>query len=134
MAILFNFNITAVLLKFELVNQPLSWGLSPVFRIRAVRDFGDVKSGDYGGLVASEDNLSHDGQAWVYDEAVVDDCAGVSGDAQVRNKARILNRAEVTGRAVISGNAWIFWDACVSGDARISGWAHVWVFLKLCVR
>ena len=40
-----------------------------LWRIRACKDFGDVKKGDYGGLVESEDNLSQYGECWIYEGA-----------------------------------------------------------------
>lgn len=40
-------------------------------RICALRSFDDVKSGDLGGYIESEANLSHDGDAWVDDNAWV---------------------------------------------------------------
>jgi len=42
-----------------------------MWRIRACKDFGDVKRGDFGGLVQSEDNLSQYGECWIYDGAQV---------------------------------------------------------------
>lgn len=36
-----------------------------LYRIEALKDFGDVKAGDLGGYIESEDNLSRDGNAWV---------------------------------------------------------------------
>ncbi|MGN6746796.1 hypothetical protein, partial [Neisseria sp. P0024.S002] len=42
-----------------------------LYRIRALKDFYVVKAGDLGGYVESEDNLSHEGYAWIYDEAKV---------------------------------------------------------------
>jgi len=38
-------------------------------RIRAVTAFGVVKAGDIGGWIEKEENLSHDGSAWVYGDA-----------------------------------------------------------------
>lgn len=38
-------------------------------RIKALRDFGDVKAGDLGGFIEKESNLSHDGNAWVFGDA-----------------------------------------------------------------
>ena len=42
-----------------------------MWRIRACKDFGNVKRGDFGGLVQSEDNLSQYGECWIYDGAQV---------------------------------------------------------------
>ena len=40
-----------------------------LWRIQACKNFGGVKKGDFGGLIASEKNLSHDGNCWVYNNA-----------------------------------------------------------------
>lgn len=36
-----------------------------VFRIKALKDFGEIKAGEIGGLIEQEENLSQDGNAWV---------------------------------------------------------------------
>lgn len=50
-------------------------------RIRAVRDFGTVKAGDLGGWLEKEENLSHDGEAWVGGEAWVTGAALLTKEA-----------------------------------------------------
>ena len=55
-----------------------------VHRIKALRDFGHVKKGNLGGWIESEDNLSHDGNCWVFDEA------GVYGNARVCEKLKYM--------------------------------------------
>jgi hypothetical protein len=58
--------------KYELLAEDcLIAGDRTVYRIRALRDFGDVRHGDLGGYIESEDNLCHAGDAWVYDAAQV---------------------------------------------------------------
>ena len=54
-----------------------------LFRIYALTDFDKVKTGDLGGYIHSERNLSHDGTAWIGDNAKVCGGAQVSGAAQV---------------------------------------------------
>ncbi|HEM5313507.1 TPA: polymer-forming cytoskeletal protein, partial [Streptococcus suis] len=58
--------------KYELVlDDTISfWGWK-LFRIRALISFGSVEAGDLGGYIEKEDNLSHDGNAWVYGDAKV---------------------------------------------------------------
>ena len=58
-------------------------------RIVALKSFGDVKEGDVGGFVASEANLSQEGNCWVYDNAKVSENAVVSGNAKVYGNARV---------------------------------------------
>ena len=52
-------------------------------RIRAIKDFGDVKAGDIGGWIEKEENLSHKDSAWVYGNARAFGSAQVYGDAWV---------------------------------------------------
>ena len=65
-------------------------------RIRAIADFGTVKVGDLGGWIEKEENLSHEGNAWV------------RGDAKVYGNAVVYGDAEVYGNAWVCGNAEIF--------------------------
>ncbi|WP_343358277.1 hypothetical protein AAJP84_00780 [Bartonella schoenbuchensis] len=54
-------------------------------RIRALRDFSDIKAGDLGGFIETEDNLSHEGDCWVYDGSYVSGNAMVSGDEKIKD-------------------------------------------------
>ena len=49
----------------------------------ACKDFSDVKKGNLGGFVNSEENLSHDGNCWVYGNARVYGNAKVHGGVKV---------------------------------------------------
>ena len=58
--------------KFELTSEFVTniFG-TKLFRIKALISFGNVNSGDLGGYVEKEENLQHDGDAWVYGNARV---------------------------------------------------------------
>lgn len=58
-----------------------------MYRIKAIRDFGYIQTGDIGGYIESEKNLSHDDNAEVYDNANVCGNAKVCGDAKVCDNA-----------------------------------------------
>jgi hypothetical protein len=92
-----------------------------VYRIRAMRDFGKIKAGDLGGYIERESNLSHQGTAWIADNAKVFDWAVVSDDAQIRDNAAVYAFAQVSGRALVYGDAEVLDDARVYGDARVGG-------------
>jgi len=83
-------------------------------RIRAVRDFAGVHSGDIGGWIESEENLSHADNAWVSGDAWVYDNARVSGDALVYGDAKVYGDAQVYGGAwphspfFVQGTRWSF--------------------------
>ena len=53
-----------------------------LYRIVALADFGIVTTGDQGGYIESEKNLSQYGNAWVYGNARVYDYAEVYGNAK----------------------------------------------------
>ena len=59
-------------------------------RIRATVSFGFVKIGDLGGWIEKEENLSHEGKAWVWGNAKVWGNAEVCGDAEVFSASHVL--------------------------------------------
>ena len=103
--------------KYELTtNTKMRFGRK-LFQIKALVSFGDVAAGDLGGYIEKEENLSHDGDAWVYDRALIFGDARVSGDARVYGDARVSGDAWVYGDARVYGDAWVHGDARVSGNA-----------------
>ena len=104
--------------KYELVdvNDP-----NGHFRIRALRSFGNVKVGDLGGFVQSEDNLSHEGNCWIYDDARVYENAIVYENAQVYRNARVYGNAIVYENAQVYGTTLVYENAQVYGDAQVYG-------------
>lgn len=101
--------------KYELIPSDIE-GL---FRIKALKDFNDVKKGDIGGYVECEDNLSQLGDCWIYDNAVVRDNAQVYGAAEVCCDAIICDNAVVSDYAQVSGNAIVRDNARVLVNARV---------------
>ena len=105
-----------------------------LLRIIAARDIPirDVKTGDKGGLIEKEANLSQEGDAWVYRGAQVYGEARVSGEARISGKARVYGQARVYGESRISGKARISGEARVYGGAQVFDEAQVygeaWVY------
>ena len=73
-----------------------------LYRIKALRDFGNVEKGDLGGYIESENNLSHYGNAMVFDNAMV------CGDAMVYGNARVCGDAviKLTEDYIVFKNNW----------------------------
>lgn len=142
--------------KYELADETKKiWGRKTLHRIRALRDFGDVKAGQLGGWIESENNLSHGGAAWVadeamvydhatifdsamikdgaiacessviYDEAVVCDHAHVGGTTEVKETAKIFEHASVSGYMLIRDNAEIGGNAMICGCGTIGKDARI---------
>ena len=100
-------------------------GTVTLHRIKASTTFGDIESGDIGGWIEKEENLSHDGNAWVAGDAWVSGDARVYGKAWVAGNARVSDHAQVSGKAWVADNAWVFGDAQVSGEAWVRDHAQV---------
>ena len=81
--------------KYVLTDETIEVNGKTLHRIKAVKDFSDVKSGDLGGFVESKKNLDSDGNAWVY------------------------------GNARVTGDAWVYGNARVTGDAWVYAYTRV---------
>ena len=99
--------------KYKLTDEPIYKLGIKLYRIEALKDFGDVKKGDIGGYVESEKNLSQEGNCWISGNAIVSENAIVSGNAIVSENARVFGNANIRGNAKISGNAYIFGNALI---------------------
>ena len=77
-------------------------------RIKATVEFGFVKVGELGGWIEKEENLSHEGKAWVCDDAKVWGNAEVCDDAKVCGDAEVCDDAKVWGNAKVCGDAEVF--------------------------
>ena len=112
--------------KYELLrNDYIEYEGRTVYRRKALRDFGNVKAGDLGGYIEKEENLSHYGDCWVYDEAKVCENAEVRGNAKVFGIAFVYDNAEVCGSAIVFDNVHISGNAIVFGNAKVYGYAHI---------
>lgn len=84
-----------------LQNVTIEHAYRTLYRIKALRDFGNVKAGDIGGWVESYNNLSQEGNCWIYDNAKVYDKATVSDNAQIHDFAEISGCAKVYQNASV---------------------------------
>ena len=135
--------------KYKLTEETIIVNGKTLYRIKSLKDFGNVKKGDKGGFVEKEENLSQSGDCWVYDNAkvynnakvfdyadiygnaeifgnaIVSGNARVYGNAKVYHYAMVYDNAEVCDNAIISGNAEVYHDAAVYGNARVFGNAEI---------
>ena len=106
--------------KYELTTETRSFDGRILHRIKRIED--EL----IGGWIESENNLSQEGDCFVYDNAMV------YGDAEVCDNAVVFDNAKVYGRAIIgndaevSGNAMVYGNSKVFGNARIYGNAMVY--------
>ena len=75
--------------KFELTTESIETvSGEKLFRIKALVSFDAVEAGELGGYVEKEENLSHEGNAWVYGNARVYGNAQVCGDADIYDNSQ----------------------------------------------
>jgi len=117
--------------KYELTNETIDWRGHTLHRIRALRDFGDVRAGDIGGWVESEDNLSHEGNCWIHDEAKAYEDSRVAEDAKAYEHAEIKGYAELSGHAQAAGHAELRGRAKAYEHAEIRGYAKAYDHARL---
>ena len=124
-------------MKYKLTEETIIYFGKTLYRIEALKDFGNVKKGDKGGYVEKEDNLSQEGNCWISDNAKVFDSALVSGDAEVfgyaivYGNAKVYDNTLVYGNAKVFDNAYVYGDAYVYGNALVSGDAQVYDYARV---
>lgn len=106
-------------------------------RLRRIRYLGELKTystsgykefleNPLGGWIESEENLSHDGDSCVLDDAKVFGNARVIDNAIVRGEAIVMDNAQITDGAMVLGNAIIRADTIISGnDTWIEGNSNI---------
>ena len=85
--------------KYEFTGETkeirLLFRTATLHRIRATVAFGIVEVGDLGGWIEKEENLSHEGKAWVCGDAEVCGDAKVWGNAEVCGDAKVFSASHV---------------------------------------
>lgn len=124
--------------KYEITKETMkiiddNGGEKTIHRIIALKDFGNVRKGEFGGFVENESNLSQEGDCWifhnaiccgnaiVYENAILCGNAYVYGNAMVHENATICGSAKVYGNTIIRGNTIIGDNSRIYGNAVIYG-------------
>ena len=110
--------------KYELTNETKEIDGVVLHRIRSLKNFNDVKAGDLGGWI-EKDNLSHNGNCWIYDNACVYGNAYVHNNAHVYGNACVHDNAHVYDNAHIYGDVYVYDNSYIYGNAYVYGNAHV---------
>ena len=136
--------------KYELLkDDTITINNKTLYRIKALIDFDNVCAGDLGGYIEKEENLSHEGDCWVYDYAKVFDSAEVSGNAKIFDDAKVYGRtfiydnaqisdyaevydyAEIYNNTIIYDYAKVFDNAIVRDHAKVYGNANVYSLAEI---
>lgn len=117
--------------KYKLTDESMNYRGRTLWRIE------DIASGEKGGWIESESNLSHTGRCMILDEAKVYGNAKVYDNAIISGFSNVYDEAEVFGNAVVSAyvsvfdQAKIYGNAEVTNDAVVKNWAQVLGYAKV---
>ena len=114
------------MIKYEILeDKKIEYNGKILCKIKALKDFANVKKGDLGGYVENYNNLSQEDNCWIYDNAKV------YGNARVYDNAKVFDNAEVYGDAKVFGHAKVFDYAEVYDYAKIYDNAMVYEYAKV---
>lgn len=84
-----------------------------LYRIEALRDINrHVKKGDKGGYVQNENNLSFEGESWLYDDSKV------LGDGFVYDRAEVRNTSIIRSGSYVCGYTYVDGASDITNDIR----------------
>lgn len=121
-------------MKYEIIKtDKIDVDFHTVYRIK------NLITGELGGYIENENNLSQEGDCWVHRNAVVYGRARVRDNAQIMDYAKVCGQnllldfgdvivydnARVREKAKVSDDAKIFHNADVFGEAKVYGRAEV---------
>lgn len=109
--------------KYEITTKVKVIDDREFYRIKALRDVGDVKAGQFGGYVQSAENLSQEGNCWVGEDVVLMDNARVEDNAVIIGDSEVRNNAIIRGNAFVK-NANVIDNSVVEGHAYVAGGPH----------
>ena len=96
--------------KYELTDVTMKFEGRTLYRIRALRNFSDVDTGELGGWVESENNLSQEGDCWIYDNAkCVDNARMYDNSTMYKNSimcssSRMYDNSRMCNNSILKGN------------------------------
>ena len=117
--------------KYILTTQTKECNGKTLYRIQATKDFCYVKTGQLGGYIEKEENLSQYGDCWVHHDACLNDNAYVDGNsiicdnAKVHGNARVHN-SYVGGFSSIGEDVVLVDKVCVMENSQLFGQAKLY--------
>ena len=88
-------------------------------RIKALRDFNDVREGDIGGYVENENNLSHKGSCWIYDEAKAMDNSRMYDNSIICDYSTMYDNSRMYDNSIMHDNSIMFNNSIMCDDSEM---------------
>ena len=106
--------------KYELIKETETCSKRRImYRIRALKDFSDIKAGDVGGWVCSYGNLSQEGDCWIYDNAKCLDNARVYDNAMMFDNTIMFGNSVMYDNAVMLNNSIMYDNSKMFNNSKM---------------
>ena len=106
--------------KYELSDITMKFGIKTLYRIRALKNFSDIKKGDLGGWVSSENNLSQEGNCWIYNEAKCMD------NARMYDNSCMYDYSEMYDSSRMHGDSKMYNYSEMHNSSRMYGYSKMY--------
>ena len=118
--------------KYELTDVTMKFEGRTLYRIRALKDFADVKKGKLGGWVQTEDNLSQEGYCWVYNNAKCMDNARMYDNSTMFDRSEMHDNtimydySRMYGNSAMYDYSRMFSNSLMFGNSELKGNAKLY--------
>ena len=110
--------------KYEILmdeENTIRWEGHILHRIRALKDFRDIRKGDIGGYVEKECNLSHKGKCWIYDNAKAMDDSRVNSNSRMYDNSIICDNGRMHDNSEMHGDSRLYDNSIMYGESKMYG-------------
>ena len=118
--------------KYKLSNITMKFEGRTLYRIMASKDFGDVRKGELGGWVQSENNLSQKGNCWIYNNAKCMDNARVFDNSLMFDRSEMHDNTIIYDYSRMHGNSAMFDNSKMYGNSAMYGYSTMLDYATMC--
>ena len=118
--------------KYELTDITMRYEGRTLYRIRALKDFADVKKGKLGGWVQTEDNLSQKGNCWIYNNAKCMDNARMYDNSTMFDRSEMHDNTIMYDYSRMHGNSAMYDYSRMLDYTTMYGNSEMHDYSKMC--
>ena len=121
--------------KYEILmdeENTIEWNGHILHRIKALKDFRNVRKGDIGGYVQKEKNLSQEGNCWIYDNAKAMDSSRIYDNSEMHDNSVMhensimFDNSEIHDSSIMHDNCRMYNDSRMYGDGELNNKAKLY--------
>ena len=113
--------------KYKITNNTMEFEGRTLYRIRALKDFSNIKKGDLGGWIQTEDNLSQEGYCWIYNNAKCMDSARIYDNScmydnsEMRGNSKMYDNSKLYDKSEMHDNSRAYDSSEMHGHSGMYG-------------